>query len=173
MLWSAYELARFRKLDALSLIVLAGIVLSVAAIFLGGSPRMLLVRENIFSVPIGLAFLGSLGMKRPLIYYLANATMARNSPAAQAQFAANWQRPHVLRALRIMSLVWGIGLVSQGLFLGWAAWTWPIPTYLLVSPVIGYGAVAVMGIWTWRYQVGLRRRGEALARAQAAASLPG
>jgi len=164
MLWSVYELARFRKLDALSLIVIAGILLSLAAVGFGGSPRMLLVRENIFSVPIGLAFLLSLGLKRPLIYYLANATMARSSPEAQAQFQANWERPHVLRALRVMSLVWGAGLVAQGLLLGWMAWTWPIGTYLLVSPVIGYGAIAAMGFWTWRYRTGLRRRGEQMAQ---------
>jgi hypothetical protein len=164
MLWSGYELARFRKIDALSIIVIAGILLSLAAVGFGGSPRMLMVRENIFSVPIGLAFLLSLVLKRPLIYYLANATMARNSPAAQAQFQANWERPHVLRALRVMSLVWGAGLVAQGLLLGWMAWTWPIGTYLLVSPVIGYGAVAAMGFWTWRYQHRLRQRGEQMAR---------
>jgi hypothetical protein len=164
MLWSVYELARFRKIDALSLIVIAGILLSLAAVGFGGSPRMLMVRENIFSVPIGLAFLVSLLLKRPLIYYLANAVMGRNSPETQAQFQANWERPHVLRALRIMSLVWGAGLVAQGLLLGWMAWTWPIGTYLLVSPVIGYGAVAAMGFWTWRYQHRLRQRGEQMAR---------
>jgi hypothetical protein len=63
-----------------------------------------------------------------------------------------------------MSLVWGAGLVAQGLLLGWMAWTWPIATYLLVSPVIGYGAVAAMGFWTWRYQSDLRRRGEQMAK---------
>ena len=171
-LWSIYELVRFRKLDALSLIVLAGILTSLAAIGLGGSPRMLLVRENIFSIPIGLAFLVSLGLRRPLIYYLASATMARNSSADLAQFEANWERPDVLRRLRIMSLVWGIGLTAQGLLLGWMAWTWPIGTYLLVSPAIGYGAIGGIAFWNWWYVRDLKQKSAAREAAALEAQTP-
>ena len=156
-LWSLYELAVRRVLDALSILVLSGIALSLLAVGLGGSPRMLLVRDNIFSVPIGLAFLISAVTKKPLIYYLASATLARQSAEQRAVFEANWQRPQVLRGLRIMSLVWGVGLTAQGVFLAWAALTWPISTYLIVAPVIGYGAVALLGVWTWRYRARLRR----------------
>jgi hypothetical protein len=156
-LWSLYELARFRKLDALSLIVLAGILLSLLALAFGGSPRLLMVRENLFTIPIGLAFLLSILSRRPLIYYLASAIMARQSPARRAQFEAAWQRPHVLRGLRIMSLAWGIGLTGQGVLLGWLAWTWPIERYLLLSPIIGYGIIGALSLWSFLYQQAMRR----------------
>ncbi len=151
------ELARHRTLDALSALVLAGIALSLAALAFGGSPRMLMVRENLFTVPIGLLFLVSLGMRKPLIYYAASATMARSSPEQHAIFEAAWQRPEVLHGLRVLSLVWGAGLIAQGLLLGWMAWTWPIPTYLWASPIIGYGIIAGLGVWTWYYRTGMRR----------------
>ena len=61
-----------------------------------------------------------------------------------------------------MSLVWGVGLTAQGLLLGWMAWTWPIGPFLLISPVLGYGSMILMGIWTWRYQGQLRRHSEKL-----------
>jgi hypothetical protein len=160
MAWSLYELARFRKLDALSIIVLAGILLSLFAVGLGGSPRMLMVRENLFSVPIGLAFLLSAVTKRPLIYFLAGAIFARESVERRAAFESAWQLPYVLRGLRVMSVMWGIGLIAQGAVLGWMAWTWPIGRYLLVSPVLGYGAIAALGFWTYLYQQTLRRRRE-------------
>jgi hypothetical protein len=156
MAWSLYELARFRTLDALSVLVLGGIVLSLAAIGLGGSPRMLMVRENLFSVPIGAAFLISAAARRPLIYYIAGAIFARDSAERRAQFESAWQWPHVVRALRVMSVVWGVGLIGQGALLGWMAWTWPIGRYLLVSPVIGYGAIALLAAWTYWYQQRLR-----------------
>ena len=41
ILWSIAEFIRHRRLDALSLLVLAGIVLSLLAFFGGGGPRML------------------------------------------------------------------------------------------------------------------------------------
>jgi hypothetical protein len=156
-LWSLLELALHRKLDALSVLVLAGIALSLVALAFGGSPRMLMVRENLFTIPIGLAFLFSLGLKKPLIYYAAAATMARSSPEQLAAFEAAWQRPIVTRSLRVISLVWGVGLVAQGLLLGWMAWTWPIPTFLWASPVIGYGILAILGLWTWYYRRGRQR----------------
>jgi len=138
-LWSVYELARFRKLDALSLIVLAGILLSLSAVLFGGSARLMMVRENLFTVPIGLAFLISAVTSRPLIYDLAAAVIARESSERLAFFETVRQRPQVMHGLRVMTAVWGFGLVAQGVLLGWMAWTWPIERYLLLSPIIGYG----------------------------------
>jgi multisubunit Na+/H+ antiporter MnhC subunit len=158
MLWSIYELARFRKLDAVSLLVLGSIVLSLLALLMGGSPRLLMVRENLFSIPIGMAFLISAVTPRPAIYYLAAATFQRQSAENRARFEAVWQLPHVLRGLRVMSIVWGVGLVAQGLVLGWMAWTWPIERYLILSPIIGYGMIAVLLIWTFRYRLALQSR---------------
>ena len=160
-LWSLAELALHRKLDALSVLVLAGIALSLAALAFGGSPRMLMVRENLFTIPIGIAFLVSLGLKKPLIYYAASATMARSSPEQHTAFQEAWQRPQVMHGMRVISLVWGLGLIVQGLLLGWMAWTWPIPTFLWSSPIVGYGIFAVLGVWTWDY----RRRRQARAPA--------
>jgi hypothetical protein len=151
-LWSILELIRHRKIDALSLLVLAGIALSLAALLFGGSPRMLMVRENLFTAPIGLLFLVSLLMKKPLIYFAAHAVASRQDPQAASRFEAAWQRPNVMHGLRIMSLVWGIGLVVQGVLLGWMAWTWPVERFLILSPIIGYGMLGLLGVWTWRYR---------------------
>src|ERR1700760_4195238 len=63
LVWSTIELARFRRVDALSVMVVAGIALSVAAMALGGSPRMLLLRESLVSGAVGLVFLLSLPMR--------------------------------------------------------------------------------------------------------------
>ena len=149
--------------------MLSGIGLSLVALAFGGSPRMLMVRENLFTVPIGLAFLASLCLKKPLIYYAASATLARGGPDQLAAFQAAWERPAVVQSLRVISLVWGLGLVAQGLLLGWMAWTWPIRTYLWASPVIGYGIFAVLGLWTWRY----RRVRQRQAAARQTSSLNG
>ena len=61
--------------------------------------------------------------------------------------------------MRVMSLVWGVGLVAQGLLLGWMAWTWNVETYLILSPIIGYGMLGGMGLWSWRY-------GQSIGRAE-------
>ncbi|MET5115574.1 VC0807 family protein, partial [Burkholderia pseudomallei] len=43
LVWSPVQLARFRRVDALSALVLFGFVLSIAAALAGGSARMLLM----------------------------------------------------------------------------------------------------------------------------------
>jgi hypothetical protein len=78
--WSIVGLVRFRRLDALSAIVLVGIALSLGAMALGGSARMLLMRESLASGAIGLAFLLSLFARRPLGFYLARASAASSRP---------------------------------------------------------------------------------------------
>src|SRR5580658_3603217 len=80
ILWSAIEFARHRRVDALSILVLSGIVFSLLALLGGGGARFLQLRENLVTGAIGLVFLISLAVRRPLIFYLARATMLRNSP---------------------------------------------------------------------------------------------
>ncbi|HQU01365.1 MAG TPA: VC0807 family protein [Acetobacteraceae bacterium] len=160
VLWSIYELIRFRRVDALSLLIVSGIVLSLAALMFGGSPRVLMLRENLVTFPVGFAFLLSAFFRRPLIYYLARATMVRQADEGLADFERIMDRPPVTRAFRIMSLVWGAGLCVQAAILSWMAWTWPIPRFLIVSPIVGYGIFGALGFWTYLYQKRGRKRAE-------------
>ena len=160
LLWSCIELVRFRRVDALSLMVLIGIVLSLAAMALGGDARMLLMRESLVSGVIGLAFLLSLFWPRPLIFYLARATVARESGAthdAGRRFDDLWeQRPAVAKSLTLMSLVWGLGLLGETLLRAWLAWTWPVERFLLITPFLSYGIFGARAAWTFLYRKRMR-----------------
>ncbi|MFM0731342.1 hypothetical protein PQQ52_12735 [Paraburkholderia sediminicola] len=162
IVWSLIELIRFRRVDALSMMVVAGIVLSVAAMALGGSPRMLLLRESLVSGAVGVVFLLSLPMRRPLIFYLARATVAREMEGGAARFEALWrERPALVSAMRLMTLVWGVGLTGETALRAWMALTWPIERFLVVSPFIGYGIYGALALWTLWYRKTMRSRVEA------------
>ncbi|MGQ7938532.1 VC0807 family protein [Paraburkholderia sp. D1E] len=162
IVWSLIELIRFRRVDALSVMVVAGIVLSVAAMALGGSPRMLLLRESLVSGAVGVVFLLSLPMRRPLIFYLARATVAREMEGGAARFEALWrERPALVSAMRLMTLVWGIGLTGETALRAWMALTWPIERFLVISPFIGYGIYSALALWTLWYRKTMRSRVEA------------
>jgi hypothetical protein len=157
VVWSLVELARFRRVDALSLIVLIGIVLSIGAMALGGSPRMLLLRESLVSGAIGVAFLLSLPMRRPLIFYLARATVAREVAGGAERIDALWnERPAFATSMRLMTAVWGVGLTSETALRSWMAWSWPVERFLVVSPFIGYGIYGALLVWTLWYRKTLR-----------------
>ena len=58
----------------LSMLVVSGIALSLLAMLGGGGVRFLQLREKLVTAVIGLAFLGSAMIGKPLIFELARAT---------------------------------------------------------------------------------------------------
>src|SRR5271167_1444915 len=103
ILWSVTELARFRRLDAVSLLAVIGIFLSLAAMALGGNPRLLLARESLVTGIIGLLFLASLLLPRPLMFYLARSTMAKETAEAAVRFESYWLKPRFVRSVYIVT----------------------------------------------------------------------
>jgi hypothetical protein len=161
LLWSIYELIKTRRLDAISVLVVAAIIFTVGATAMGGSARLIQIRDALVTGLVGVMFLGSLAMKRPMIFYLARATMARNTETGAAEFEAMWERKGVPATFRLLTLVWGVGLIVQTAIMCWLAWIWPIGRYLLLSPFIGYGIFGMLMAWSLWY----RARRIAAARA--------
>jgi hypothetical protein len=152
LLWSAYELIKTRRLDAVSVLVVAGIVFTVGATAMGGSARLIQIRDALVTGAIGVMFLASLAMQRPMIFYLARAMMARNTEDGAAEFEAMWVRPGIRSLFRVLTAVWGAGLVVQTAIMCWLAWIWPIGRYLLLSPPIGYGIFGLLMVWSLWYR---------------------
>jgi hypothetical protein len=156
--WSIVELIRFRRVDALSAVILLGIVLSLLAIAFGGSTRVLLMRESLASGAIGAAFLLSLLGKRPLVFYLTRATVARETLEGVARLELLWsENRSFAAAMRLLTFVWGVGLCADSALRTWLAATWPIERFLVVSPIIGYGVFGGLMAWTFWYRTRMRR----------------
>ncbi|MEO8927022.1 MAG: VC0807 family protein [Caulobacteraceae bacterium] len=175
--WSLVVLARKRRVDALSMLVLAGIALSLLAFFGGGSARFLQLRENLVGGLIALVFLGSAAIGKPLIYQLARATMRRKSAQEAEAFEALRSNIHFRRAMTFMTLVWGFGLLAQTAAACVLVFTLSIRDYLLVSPITSYGTMGVLGLWTFWYsrrrqRIGAARRAAEEAAAVSAAASP-
>jgi len=176
ILWSIFEFARDRRIDALSVLVVAGIALSLLAMVGGGGAQFLQVREKLVTGVIGLAFLGSALIGKPLIYELARASMRRKSEGEAQQFEALQSHAGFRRTMTVMTLVWGLGLLCDVAVSVVLVFALSIRTYLIVNPLIGYGTMGALGLWTFLYGRRARRRGEARGAASPAAqvvSVPG
>jgi len=162
IIWSVIEFVRKRRLDAMSLLVITGIVLSLLAFLGGGSVRFLQLRENLVTGLIGLVFLGSAAIGRPLIYQLARAKNLRTSPSEADRLAKlRAESPQFRRNMTVMTLVWGFGLVTETAIACCLVFAIPIADYLIVSPVLAYGAMGLLGLWTfWRVKQ-MKRRAQA------------
>ena len=157
MLWSLVEFVRRRTVDAISVIVLAGIGLSLVGYALGGSPRLLLMRESLITGLIGVAFIVSAVIRRPLIYVLASAAMARRSAEEGQEFRAAQEEPGFRRMMTVMTVVWGCGFVAETCVRAVLVFSIPVSRFLVVGPVIGYGTIGLLIGWTFLYG----RRGDA------------
>lgn len=166
ILWSVIEFARKRRIDAVSVLVIAGIVLSLLAFLGGGSVRFLQLRENLVTGLVGLVFLGSAAIGRPLIYQLARASKLRESKSEAERFEGLRDNPNFRRGMTIMTLVWGFGLLAQTVVACLLVFRMTIQNYLIVSPIVGYGTMGALALWTFLYVRRMKRRGEA-ARAAA------
>ncbi|KMN35424.1 membrane protein [Chromobacterium sp. LK1] len=161
ILWSMAELLRFRRVDALSLLVLLGIALSLLAMLLGGDARLLLLRESLVTGLIGCAFLASLLIGRPLVFYLARATLARESAQGRERFERLWGLDGFRGAIRQMTLWWGLGLSLEAGARVYMAWIWKVERVLLVAPFISYGVMGALCLMTLLYRRRMRRAAEA------------
>ncbi|HEX3918941.1 MAG TPA: VC0807 family protein [Caulobacteraceae bacterium] len=146
--WSIVEFIRRRRIDALSMLALTGIVLSLIAFAGGGGIKALQLRDGLVTGLIGLVFLTSAALGRPLIYYLCRATMMRTAPARAARLAAMRNDDGVRRAMLTMTLAWGVGLTGECAAAAALTWVLPLQQYLIAGPVLGYGVIAALTGWT-------------------------
>ena len=168
--WSLVEFARHRKVDAISILALAGIALSMLAFIGTGGAKFLQLRETLVGGLIGLIFVGSALIRRPIIYYLARATMLRSNPAEAENLQNLRGNVHFERVMMVITLVWGLGLLAHTSLNVALVFAVSIPTYLAIAPFTGYGTMGVLALFTFWYSRRARRRGaERIAAAEAAA----
>jgi len=149
--WMTWDLLRYRHFDALSAIVLVGILLSLAAVTLGGNKLEAAVEEPMVSGMVGASFLVSLAFHRPLVFYLARSTMSREDHRSAESFEKHWRERPVLAAyIRLMTLVWGLGMTGENILRSAIVWQWPgDPRSTLVSEILRYGVYAALTAWTF------------------------
>lgn len=169
IVWSIIQLIRSRTFDLVSMLVITGIALSLIATLFGGDPRLLLVRESFIAGVLGLIFLGSLLAPRPLLFYLAKSTVSTQGTAPDL-FSARWSTPGFRFTFYLMTVVWGIGLLTEATLKVVLAFSLPIEQFLVIGPLLSYGFY--FGLLGWSFWYGSKRKAEgdrlaALARQEA------
>jgi hypothetical protein len=160
--WSIAGFIRERKLDAISILVLAGLALSLLAFAGGGGVKVLQLRENLVSGLVGLVFLGSAAIGKPLIYQLARAGARRRAGEAAKAVEALRDDPIFRRTMVVATLVWGTGLLSVCAVNCTLVFILSIKQFMLVSGPISYVAIGALSAWSFWFVP----RGKTLAEAR-------
>lgn len=159
---SIVSVIRKGHVDIIAGMALIGIAVSIILIFLGGSPRLYLIRESFFTAAFGLAYLVSLLFPRPMAFYFARAFVTGNVPAKVAWFNSLWQYPNFRHTMRVSTVVWGIGFLLEVAIRTYLVFTLTIPQFLVISPFVFYGFLGGLIFWNFAYSRKAQRRAEAI-----------
>ncbi len=141
-----YHLAKHRKLDAFGGLMLFTFLLTIILVALGGSEKLLLIRESLITGAVGLIFLVSLLFSRPLMFYLALRFIGKGD------FADNWKFGYFRYVMRLMTFVWGAILLVEATVKVILVFQLSTAQFLAVSNLVLYGFVGAAILWTVVYR---------------------
>jgi hypothetical protein len=161
--WILLQFLRQRRVDAVGAIVLFGFVVGlVSSTLLGGNAYVLKVRDGFFTALFGVACIVTVFTHdRPTLFYVGRYLSAGNDPHRVAAFDQLHELPIGRRTFRVLSVVWGIGLVVEAALRLTLADILPTGTFLAVSPFITVSVIGSLFAFTAVYT--RRMRDEAAA----------
>jgi len=158
----AAGLIRHRRVDAIGVLVLAGIAAGTVLGLLSGDPRLVLVEGSVPTAVFGLLCLGSLWARRPLIYRFAVEFIGADTPKGR-EFESLWQYHRFRHTFRLFTVVWGVTYLAEAAARVIIVETTSTGTALTVSKVMPYVVAAALFAWMFAYGRHARREGERLA----------
>ncbi|MBB3068732.1 intracellular septation protein A [Paenibacillus baekrokdamisoli] len=144
-----FYFAKKRVIDSFGMLMVGTFVLGAGLALMGGSERVVLLRESFVTGAVGTVFLISLWMRRPLIYSLSLRFIPEANAASQE---LKWKSPYFRRACRLMSAAWGLLLIGEAAVRSYLIYSLSTSTFLMVSNVVFYSFIGVGIIWSVIYR---------------------
>jgi hypothetical protein len=147
------EFVRQRTVDVVGLAVLIGFALGViTSTLLGGNDYVLKVRDGFFTLLFGVACIVTLYTHdRPAFFYVNRYLSAGTDPAKVSAFDELHDLPLGRHTFRMLSVVWGIGLVVEATTRLTLADLLPTGTFIAVSPFITGSVLGSLFVFTVVY----------------------
>jgi hypothetical protein len=160
---------RHRRVDAVGVLVLAGIVVGAVVGLVSHNPKLVLDEGSVSTGVFGLICLGSLATDKPMMYRFALEFMGPDTERGR-EFADLRQYKEFRRAFVVITVVWGTAYLVEAAVRVLIVQETSAGTALAVSKVLPYAVAAVLIAWTVGYGRLQKRRGDRMAAAYAAAA---
>jgi hypothetical protein len=145
--------------------ILTLIVLGTVTSLLFRDPRLLLVKDSAFTGILGIVYLASLLMRRPLMFYFGRKFATDGSAAALARWDGFWNDLSVFRrGQRVLTGVWGAALLIEAVIRIPLTLVLPLTVMVALSNIMPVVVITALIFWSIRYGRRIRTR----SRAQAA-----
>ncbi|CAM5272094.1 VC0807 family protein [Streptomyces abikoensis] len=169
-LWPAVEtllhLAVRRRVDEFGMMMLVLMLLGALSAVAYNSTELMFIKESAITGLLGLAFLSSLAMRLPAMFYLGRKFGTDGTPEGVARWNSLWEYPGFRRMQYLLTSVWGAAFLLEAVIRVVLTYVLPTGTMVLVNNLFPLLVVAALVAWTT--VMGKRGRARSAA-AQAAA----
>lgn len=160
-----FDAVRHRRVEVVGALVLAGILVGTVAGLLSHSARLVLIEGSVPTGVLGVAFLGSLLARQPLMFGFAREFTGPDT-AKGREMTMLWQNYEGFRRIfRIMTVVWGVGFLIEAALRIVIVFNTSTGTALAISKVTPFVFVGILLAWTFAYGTLHRKRGERMIAA--------
>ncbi|GAA1599528.1 hypothetical protein GCM10009804_65170 [Kribbella hippodromi] len=110
---TAYSIVRGRKVDWMAVFMIIALAVGTVASLAMHSPRMLLAKDGVITALCGFWMLGTVAFGKPLLLSIGRGIAeAKRGQGGGEIWASRWDKePRFRHGVRLITLVWGIGLV--------------------------------------------------------------
>ncbi|MFF8288878.1 VC0807 family protein [Streptomyces sp. NPDC016309] len=158
---SAVHIAWRRRLDEFAVVTLVFLVLTAVVSLVGAhTARALMVKDSAVTGLFGLLCLATLLAPRPLMFYFGRKFATDGTPRSTAWWNGLWQYEGFRRTLRTMTTVWGVAYCVEAVARIALTYLLSTDTMVVLSPVLIYGVLAALAVWTALYGKRARRKGQ-------------
>jgi hypothetical protein len=155
-----------RRLEAIGVLVLAGIAVGTILGLVSHNARLVLVEGSVPTGVFGFACLGSLWASRPLMFTFALEFAGPDSPKGR-EMTGLWQHAGFRHVIRVITAVWGVGFLVEAALRVFIVYNTSTGTALAISKVMPFVFAGILSAWTVGYGAHHRKKGEHMAAAQA------
>ncbi|MFD1542688.1 VC0807 family protein [Nonomuraea guangzhouensis] len=149
---TVYVAVRHRAFDGAAVFLLVLFGTGLALTLVTGDERFLLAKGSIHVAFLGLLFLGTCLVGRPLTFHLAKRFVA-------GDIEAKWDAsPAFRRGFYTAALVWGFGMLADAAIHIPVIFLLPIDVAVAVSYVLHFADLAALTLWTRWYRLRAQRR---------------
>ena len=163
---------RHRRLDVVGALVLAGILAGTVLGLISHSTRLVLMEGSVPTAIFGVACLGSLWTRRPLMFGMSVEFIGPDT-AKGREMISLWQYEGFRRIFRVITAVWGVGFLLEAALRVAIVYNTSTATALSLSKVTPYIWIGIFITWTVAYGRSQGKKGQQMMAAVAAADEPG
>lgn len=161
------HLAWRRKLDEFAVVTIFFLVLTAVVSLVGThSARALIVKDSAVTGLFGVLCLATLLAPRPLMFYFGRRFATDGTPESAAWWNGLWQYEGFRAVQRRMTVVWGVAYLVEAAVRIALSYALSVDAMVVINPILTYGTLGLLILWTIR--TGQRSRAEGEARRAAA-----